>query len=153
MIVSNHNLLSLIDKKLHNCFQILSEYVSAFANTIDWQCREHFDYDPINCDRFIEVLCSLVGDIDLYVIYTNLDCCVVQKSIQLNVSGLLSNDSVLKDLRENHASLYDCTIEGSYYLFGDSGEWAIFYDAGSDFGVMLSQNNRLMVSMAEFLIS
>ncbi len=77
----------------------------------------------------------------------------MQKSIQLNASGLLSNDSVLKDLRENHASLYDCKVEGSYYLFGDSGEWAIFYDAGSDFGVMLSQNNRLMVSMAEFLIS
>ena len=152
--MNNNSLFNLIYKKFDKCFKLLGKYVSTFVNFIEWKYQGSFDYDPINSDGFIEALCSLVGDTSLHIIYTNIDSCVVQKSIQFRISDVLSDKgNKLQNLRDNHALLYDCTIEGSYYLFGNLGEWIVFYDASSDFGVILSQENKLMISMSEYLIT
>lgn len=135
-------------QKLEMCFS-LQKNVS--SHLLEYENQARFDFDAICNSDFIEKLFQFVSDVSIYIVYVDITDVLIQKQVAFDKSELLST-SVLSEIRKNHAILYDCKIEGSYFLCGDSDSWLVFYDAQSDLGLLFSDDSQIVGGMSEYVM-
>lgn len=152
MKLDNQNVVEIITQKFWRCSELLVSIISAFGNAEKWSHEAWFDYDPISNAGFIETLLAAIEDKSLRIVYVNIDRVDIQKEFFLEMSELNGSEELLEKFRMDHALLHDCSVEGSCYLAGESGNWVVFYNAELDAGVIFSNNNTTMIAMSDYVI-
>jgi hypothetical protein len=142
-----NNEILILNSKIEKCSSLFLSLIKTL------RLKAFFDYDMIVCHEFIEVLLKNSLDCIVDINYINIDLCKIVKTISLESKFLLEDPDQLKEFRRKHISLYNCSIEGSYFLSDDKNYWFIFYDAQTDLGVFMTNSESLMLSMSDYLFS
>jgi hypothetical protein len=143
----SYNEISILNSKIDKCSSLYHPLNKSFF------IKKYFDYDLFGCHKFLEVFFETLSDRIIEVNYLNIDFCRVVKKISLDIDLLLKNPNALLKVKTDHMSLHGGSVEGSYYLSGDKASWFIFYDAQCDTGVLMTNSEVIVASMADYLYS
>lgn len=147
-MIDNKILLQNVLRKLQGCFALLS---NLFSRSPTFLYKAAFDYDPILSEGFIGEILPVISGENLHIVYLDIRNKKIQKHLTLDLRESSTNKRLQK-LSVDHSMLHDCQVEGSYFLSIDSCEWVVFYDAESDFGVILSDNCEVMAVLSEYIV-
>jgi hypothetical protein len=142
-----HNEIFILNSKIDRCSKL---YCSLNTN---FSIKKYFDYDLFGCHGFLDDFFDATSDNLIIVNYLNMDICEIVKNIYIDTQSIQRNQNELLKIRTEHMSLYGCSIEGSYYLSGDTNSWFIFYDAQSDTGILMTDSEKIVANMADYLYS
>ncbi|MEM8858062.1 MAG: hypothetical protein AAGD96_07065 [Chloroflexota bacterium] len=107
------------------------------------------DYDPVTADTFLDEICLEFSTDKVRIYYLDIDSAKVVKTQELDVHRSIDE---VNDLRQEHAGLYQGTIEGSYFAVDNSQEWSLFYDALEDIFLLHIKDVSRLNTMSDFLI-
>jgi len=143
----SYNEIFVLNAKIDKCSALYYPLNNSF------KMKKFFDYDLFGCHGFLEDFFDAIFDSVIEVNYLNIDICKIVKKIDIDICFLKRNYDELLKIRTDHMSLYGCSIEGSYYLSGNTNSWFIFYDAQSDTGVLMTDSENTLTVMADYLYS
>lgn len=114
--------------------------------------RAALDYDPITHATFLMELLLHTKDRNIRICYLDASATSINRVEEIDRADIENGTERFKSFRARHVRLFDCTVEGSYFMKGDMADWLVFYDAATDMGVFQTASAQILDAMGEYVV-
>jgi len=143
--------IELTKQKIKKLLKTNKVFGGIFNFSRDNDADAYFDYDPISNSSFLEVFIQYLKDDYLIISYPHVSLEYISYEVTTKVCELRESD-IMKKLRKNNSQLFNCSVDGTKIITGDSRTWGIFYDPYSDISLFFTDDSAIITDMDDYMI-